>query len=603
VGTLRALVGEPTPVVRGIGGHLVRWPAQTEPDIPERAGSVTLIAASAGWLRRGASSPLAWVTSRHVRIIVSAWTPPAPGWSGRLGPLPGLLRHRVRLSTMRQGRVVVEVSLVRPQPLHLVMAAALDVVAPSPSMPAPVSADVATYGPIPGWLPASTNTAAFVGPAPDDKIIRPYDVLLTEPDDGMPVLPGVAAVRAESSGVSAGDEHTILVDAATSNPRGWRPPEPDAPAGALRVDADRWSVTGEGELADGPLAVTQLDERQLAAVRSLRAIDVDRLDGDPAQSAALLAELAMTGAVLTAQGLPAATADLLSPQLRGILAEPLPSATAAPIEWEIRSVRQRREALRRHATGLALPMAVGVVPATQQLPTVSALLVTMRPERLPAAIATLQQQTYPDVEIVLGLHGSDAPPEVTRAIAECPRPVEVVRIPAERSFGEALGEVTARARGTLVTKIDDDDRYGPEHIWDLVLGRHYSGATVVGKAAEFVFLEALGITVRRSRLNAEAYAPTVAGGTILIARGDLESVGGWRPLARSVDRGLLDRVKRDGGLTYRTHGLGFVYTRRPRGHTWDSGLDHFLHESGPQWTGLPQYAEFGTVHARQSIVD
>ena len=39
------------------------------------------------------------------------------------------------------------------------------------------------------------------------------------------------------------------------------------------------------------------------------------------------------------------------------------------------------------------------------------------------------------------------------------------------------------------TKVDDDDRYGPEHIWDLVLARQFSGATVVGKGAEFVYLE------------------------------------------------------------------------------------------------------------------
>ncbi len=180
-------------------------------------------------------------------------------------------------------------------------------------------------------------------------------------------------------------------------------------------------------------------------------------------------------------------------------------------------------------------------------------------------------------------------------MAGCTRPVEVVEVAAERSFGEALGEVTAHSRGTLVTKIDDDDVYGPEHIWDLVLGRHYSGATVVGKASEFVYLEQLGVTVRRTVLSSEAFANTVAGGTMLLSRGDLEAVGGWRPLARSVDRGLLDRVKRDGGLTYRTHSLGFIYTRHGNGHTWDPGLEHFLHKSGPQWSGLPEYAEFGTL--------
>ena len=46
-------------------------------------------------------------------------------------------------------------------------------------------------------------------------------------------------------------------------------------------------------------------------------------------------------------------------------------------------------------------------------------------------------------------------------------------------------EATRVAQGTLLTKVDDDDLYGPEHVWDLVLARCYSGAAVVGKGAEF----------------------------------------------------------------------------------------------------------------------
>ena len=60
-----------------------------------------------------------------------------------------------------------------------------------------------------------------------------------------------------------------------------------------------------------------------------------------------------------------------------------------------------------------------------------------------------------------------------------------------------LGLAPGRAQGTLLAKVDDDDTYGTEHIWDLVLARHYSGATLVGKGTEFVYLETLDTTVRR----------------------------------------------------------------------------------------------------------
>jgi hypothetical protein len=547
---------------------------------------------------------MAWVTTRHATIRVVTWAPPRPGWSGRLGALPGLLRHEVRLPMTGRGRTTVELTLNEAQPLHLIIGAVLEVLAPKPSLPAPMSPDVAAYGPIPGWLPAQANTAAFVGPEPDEEAVRPFDVLLTAPapdgtgaaTDGPSAPDGVATVLAEPSGVRSPEGRTILVDVAGANPRGYRSPTSDSRDGVLSFADGRWLIEADGEpVCEGSLTTVGLDERQMAALRTVRALNCASLgELTGAVEAALLARLAMTGVVLLAGTLPPATAELLATEVAKIITEESPGTDASALDWEIRSVRQRREALRQHATDLALPSAVGVLPVGHRLPSVSALLVSMRPGDLGPSIAALEAQTYPELEVVLGLHGCGRTPEVDRALAALTRPVEVVEIPAALNFGEALGEVTARSRGTLVTKIDDDDRYGPEHVWDLVLGRHYSGATIVGKTSEFVYLEQLGVTVRRSEMNSEAFAPTVAGGTMLLSRGDLESVGGWRPLARSVDRGLLDRVSRDGGLTYRTHSLGFIYTRHGRGHTWDPGLDHFLHRSGQQWSGLPRYPEFGT---------
>jgi hypothetical protein len=115
---------------------------------------------------------------------------------------------------------------------------------------------------------------------------------------------------------------------------------------------------------------------------------------------------------------------------------------------------------------------------------------------------------------------------------------------------------------------------------------------VVGKGAEFVYLVPRDVTVRR-RMASEIYDGYVAGGTILLGRGDLEAVGGWRPVQRSVDRALLERVLAAGGLVYRTHGFGYIYARHHEGHTWDVSLDHFDRDPVRRWTGLPPYEEFG----------
>lgn len=232
------------------------------------------------------------------------------------------------------------------------------------------------------------------------------------------------------------------------------------------------------------------------------------------------------------------------------------------------------------------------------MPAVSALLVTKRPEQLWHALSQLAGMRYPSLQLVLGLHGDGFDRAlVDRYVRDLvpQRDVVVVEVPYERPFGEVLSIVSARANGTLLTKVDDDDFYGPEHIRDLVVAREYSGAEVVGKPPEYIFLDALDVTVRRPQYPVERFGKFVGGGTIMLSRADLESVGGWRPVPSAVDRALLDRVLGAGGLVYATHPLGYVYVRHSGQHTWDPGTAHFLSRTARQWPGIVRHAEFGTA--------
>ena len=342
----------------------------------------------------------------------------------------------------------------------------------------------------------------------------------------------------------------VRFDATRVNPRGRRP-------AAYRPDAPRLVLDSPG-----------FDAATLARLRDTRAVTVGAGIGPAA-----LAALCATGVLVDAAAVPPTTRAALHPELRDLLDAPPPADD--PLAVEARSVRQRRAALRHHAAGLA----------AAEPPAVSAILATRRPELLGPALAMLAGQTYPNLEIVLCLHGVAAPPGLAAALGG--RPHQIVEVPAEASFGAALGLATARAGGTLVTKVDDDDTYGPEHLWDLVLSRHYSGATLVGKGSELVFLERRGTVVRRRSGVPEAFGEMVSGGTMLLAKGDVTAVGGWRPVPRSVDLGLIQRLVRAGGTIYRTHPLGYVYHRRATGHTWDPGEDYFLRNAWTTWPEIP----------------
>jgi hypothetical protein len=194
-------------------------------------------------------------------------------------------------------------------------------------------------------------------------------------------------------------------------------------------------------------------------------------------------------------------------------------------------------------------------------PSVSILLVTHRTDFLHRIVEMLSQQTYPNLELVLLTHGYELDDHIASHLRELRFPTIHQQIPDKLNLGEALIAASSLASGELITKIDDDDYYSPEHVWDLVTARMYSGAQVTGKALDHIYLASTDKTVFRPAYAAEKYADFVAGGTILISQGDLKSVGGWRPVPKSVDRALLDRVTIHGGLIYRTHGRGYIYVR------------------------------------------
>jgi hypothetical protein len=307
---------------------------------------------------------------------------------------------------------------------------------------------------------------------------------------------------------------------------------------------------------DGRLAAADV-----AALRNTRVIVTDALPASVAR------QVSACGIVIAAPGqvLPAADDHLA---------------------WQSWSVHERRHALRQF----------GPTAALDAWPSVSVVLVTNRPDHVDQALRQVSALRYPRLEVVVGVHGDGLDAARVWELAQAvPHPVTVVAVDADRTLGEALQACCDRAEGDLLTKMDDDDLYGPEHVWDLVLAREYSGAQVVGKALDWIHLESQDATVFRPSYAAERYAGFVAGGTILLSRADLASVGGWRPVPRSVDRALLDRVLADGGLVYRTHGLGYVYVRHSAGHTATVRDEHFLTKVTSTYPGVVRHECFGTA--------
>ena len=302
---------------------------------------------------------------------------------------------------------------------------------------------------------------------------------------------------------------------------------------------------------------------------------------DPVERAGPLAALAAAGVLVHIDAPDAELAACLGTELAGLMAsEEVVGADAhrrEQLSIEMRRCALRDHSLRSRARQLLSAAGVGVQP-----PEVSILAPTRRPDRVADVITTAAGQTYPRLELVLGLHGdgfgSDA--EIEALAGDLGQSLRIVRVDSAETLGGVLRAAAEAAGGQLITKMDDDDYYGAEHVQDLVLAHEYSQAELIGKSAEYVYLERLDKTVRDQNRQkfSEQYIPFVgvSGGVLMISRHDLEEAGGWRRVPRRVDIALAHDVTLAGGRIYWTHGAGYLRVRHGDEHTWNVEDSHFL---------------------------
>lgn len=331
-----------------------------------------------------------------------------------------------------------------------------------------------------------------------------------------------------------------------------------------------------------------LSDADVSALRAFRSLHVPWRGGHgPHAYSRMVASLAMAGIPLTVGAVPPWATRLLDPSLLEVLCTS--SVLTDEVSREAHSIRVRRAALQAHSAAawrghiLSRASLAHVTP-----PSVSVVLATNRPEQVSFAVRQVNGQTGVAAELVLVTHGFELSDSQKKAISQSTGcPTVFVSAPTDMIFGDVLNLGATHASGDLVLKMDDDDWYGPQFISDLVLARNYSGAQMVGCPAEFVFVDPLWVTIRRPD-RSELYGNFVAGGTMLIGRDELRTLGGFRPFRRAVDAGLLSSVRRSGGTAYRSHGFNYLLRRRGAGHTWDPGLAYFVSRSRVtnQWRGF-----------------
>jgi hypothetical protein len=263
---------------------------------------------------------------------------------------------------------------------------------------------------------------------------------------------------------------------------------------------------------------------------------------------------------------------------------------AVPSEFARASAAARRWAYRYHtpAVRAAQIVAAAGISVPNPQPTAAAILVSMRPEQAVTTLNMIRSQTYRPLSAVIGLHGATPTPELSRLIDDTASevPTSLLTFSGDLTLGECLNRTIATTGAEILVKIDDDDFYGPSHIEDGIHALEYSQAGIVGKGAQFTYVEEQDATVLRRQREEEAFiggSPT--GATMLIRRSIWEGIGfPHRP--RQVDVLLTRAARHNGATVYANSRWEFCYIRQAAGHTWTTDSATFLAGADPQWQGF-----------------
>ncbi|MGJ6980112.1 glycosyltransferase family protein [Aestuariimicrobium soli] len=202
-------------------------------------------------------------------------------------------------------------------------------------------------------------------------------------------------------------------------------------------------------------------------------------------------------------------------------------------------------------------------------PLVSVVTATRRPEQVAHLLRQVAQQCEVELELLLGTHGFDLTPDHHRLAEQGGLRLRVLPQPTDRPLGAILNDLIAHAEGDVVTKMDDDDLYGPEYLADLLDWRAVSGADVVGKQARFVHLAGSGQTRFVAGHMEHCPSTFVAGPTITVAREAAREVP-FPDLPTGEDTGFLRAALEAGMSIAAADRFNFVQMRNAHGagHTW-----------------------------------
>lgn len=221
---------------------------------------------------------------------------------------------------------------------------------------------------------------------------------------------------------------------------------------------------------------------------------------------------------------------------------------------------------------------------------VSVITSTKRKWTLTEYIERLNNQSIVKLDVTLLTHGFELDSqEKDEYQKQAKFNINFLAQSSNVSFGDCLNECISLTTKEYFTKIDDDDYYYENYLIDSWIAKQYSNADIVGKHAQFVYLESNEMVLQRFERQQYKYTEYVAGATIF-CKTDFIKQYLFSDLPKAVDSDLLRRVREDKGRLYCLHPYEFCIFRAndKSEHTWQIEDTRLLKSAKIHFIGNPK---------------
>jgi len=231
---------------------------------------------------------------------------------------------------------------------------------------------------------------------------------------------------------------------------------------------------------------------------------------------------------------------------------------------------------------------------------VTAICSSKRPFFLEHVARQICAQTHDNLHLIYIAHGPGHDLEKISQAFKSLASVKVIALPDTTAvLGEALNLALDRCQTDLVTKVDDDDFYGPEYIRSSIAALKYNGHNgvgIVGRASAYCFAEDRDLlALRFPEGSSNQIKKRVFGGTIFWSRSRLNDQR-FQPLPKAVDSAFFADAVAQGVKIYSCEPYDYVHIRYAQAseHTWKIDTDEFLSKAAPICNGLRLDLAFST---------